>query len=91
MNYNITKVLYYKSELSSKKCLNINISHRIYIHLGAHDDLKRVTKMAYAQVRSYGMGSERVGLMSYPDGDSRDSGKRPYSQGLQQIIDQVRN
>ena len=58
--------------------------------VGAQDDLKRVTKMAYAQIRTYGMGSDKVGLLSFPEVESRESGKKPYSKAMQQIIDQVR-
>ncbi|XP_022092064.1 paraplegin-like [Acanthaster planci] len=54
---------------------------------GAQDDLNRVTKMAYAQIQSYGM-NDRVGQVSFPDGKSSELGTRPYSQMLQGIIDE---
>jgi len=50
---------------------------------GASDDFERVTKMAYAQVRVYGM-SERVGHLSFP----KDQGIRFYSQETSQMIDE---
>ncbi|XP_070574399.1 mitochondrial inner membrane m-AAA protease component paraplegin-like isoform X2 [Ptychodera flava] len=54
---------------------------------GAQDDLKRVTQMAYAQIRSYGM-SDKVGHVSFPDQASGQFGQRPYSQALAQLIDE---
>lgn len=53
---------------------------------GAKNDLERVTKMAYAQVREYGM-NERLGPLSY---DSRaQSGRRPYSRHMASLIDRA--
>ncbi|XP_071823950.1 mitochondrial inner membrane m-AAA protease component paraplegin-like isoform X3 [Apostichopus japonicus] len=54
---------------------------------GAQDDLSRVTKMAYAQISQYGM-NDKVGNVSFPDGDSGDAGRKPYSRRLQHVIDQ---
>lgn len=54
---------------------------------GAHDDLNRVTKMAYAQISQYGM-NDKVGNVSFQEGDSRELGKKPYSKRLQHIIDE---
>lgn len=53
---------------------------------GAQDDLNRVTKMAYAQISQYGM-NDIVGNVSFPEGDSRDVGRKPYSLRLQHVID----
>ena len=53
------------------------------ISQGGEDDLKRVTKMAYRQVRLYGM-SEKLGLLSF-DVDMREGGDsqiKPYSKAL---------
>ena len=44
--------------------------------------------MAYAQISQYGM-NDKVGNVSFPEGDSRELGKKPYSKRLQHIIDQV--
>uniref|UniRef100_A0A0R3RPS8 AAA domain-containing protein n=1 Tax=Elaeophora elaphi TaxID=1147741 RepID=A0A0R3RPS8_9BILA len=59
---------------------------------GAEDDLKKVTKSAYAQVQLYGM-SEAVGPLSFPlMDDSKRSEfeicKKPFSMKLQHLIDQ---
>uniref|UniRef100_A0A0M3JH99 Peptidase_M41 domain-containing protein n=1 Tax=Anisakis simplex TaxID=6269 RepID=A0A0M3JH99_ANISI len=62
------------------------------ITTGAQDDLEKVTKSAYAQVKMYGM-NERVGPLSFaPDpGLEVDAElyKKPYSSMLQNAIDQV--
>ncbi|KPI92022.1 Paraplegin [Papilio xuthus] len=50
---------------------------------GAQNDLDKVTKIAYAQVRIYGM-SPQVGLVSFPD---KDTGKSPFSNKLKNLID----
>ena len=50
---------------------------------GAEDDLKRVTKMAYRQIRLYGM-NDTVGMISF-DVDMQQSGEfavKPYSKAL---------
>nr|KAG5712710.1 hypothetical protein BaRGS_029765 [Batillaria attramentaria] len=52
----------------------------------AQDDLKKVTKMAYDQIRSYGM-NERLGHLSFP-ADSEGSVTKPYSRKLQATIDE---
>ncbi|XP_072013734.1 mitochondrial inner membrane m-AAA protease component paraplegin-like isoform X2 [Amphiura filiformis] len=85
--------LYSKEQLLDRMCMALGgraaeaiIFNRVTT--GAQDDLNRVTKMAYAQIQTYGMGSDRVGLVSFPNTGGRESGKRPYSQSLQQIIDQ---
>ncbi|VDK63391.1 unnamed protein product [Onchocerca ochengi] len=59
---------------------------------GAEDDLKKVTKSAYAQVQLYGM-SETIGPLSFPImDDSKRSEleiyKKPFSMKLQHLIDQ---
>ncbi|XP_060564029.1 paraplegin-like, partial [Ruditapes philippinarum] len=51
---------------------------------GAQDDLTRVTKIAYAQIKTYGM-SKTVGLLSFPLDD--DMGIRPFSKKYQNMID----
>uniref|UniRef100_A0A803XUF2 SPG7 matrix AAA peptidase subunit, paraplegin n=1 Tax=Meleagris gallopavo TaxID=9103 RepID=A0A803XUF2_MELGA len=54
---------------------------------GAQDDLKRVTKIAYSMVKQYGMVPS-IGQISFPDGESTAGiGRRPFSQGLQQMMD----
>jgi len=39
-------------------------------------------------VKQFGMSPE-VGLVSFPEGDSRDSGRRPYSKRLANTMDRV--
>ncbi|GAV06972.1 hypothetical protein RvY_16876 [Ramazzottius varieornatus] len=59
------------------------------ISTGAQDDLRKVTKMAYAQVRAYGM-SPAVGLIAFPEVDSDDRAgflTKPYSKRLAHIMD----
>jgi len=51
---------------------------------GARDDLDRITKIAYSQVRLFGM-SEKVGPLSFP----RDqSSLKPYSEETSQMMDE---
>lgn len=83
--------LYTKEQLFDKMCMALGgraaeaISFN-RITTGAQNDLEKVTKIAYAQIQQFGM-SERVGLVSYPD-SNETGGDRPFSQGLQEIIDQ---
>lgn len=54
---------------------------------GAQNDLQKVTKMAYAQVRHFGF-SYAVGQVSFPQTeDGVYSGRRPYSDRLTGLID----
>lgn len=53
---------------------------------GAQNDLEKVTKMAYAQVKEYGMNNT-VGLISFPEQETKELGKRPYSKKLANLID----
>ncbi|XP_016047373.2 paraplegin isoform X3 [Erinaceus europaeus] len=55
---------------------------------GAQDDLRKVTRIAYSMVRQFGMVSS-VGPISFPDAQegSPGIGRRPFSQGLQQMMD----
>ncbi len=57
---------------------------------GAEDDLKTVTRLAYDQVKLYGM-SAAIGPLSFPVGDDRSDEflPKPYSRRLQYLIDQV--
>ncbi len=51
-----------------------------------------MTRLAYAQVQSFGM-SEKVGQLSFPTreelAESGMSGSRPFSKKLQRLIDEV--
>lgn len=57
------------------------------ITTGAQNDLEKVTKMAYAQVRVYGM-SKSVGLVSFPEEETKEIGRRPYSKRLAALMDE---
>ncbi|XP_043208534.1 paraplegin-like [Amphibalanus amphitrite] len=50
---------------------------------GAQNDLDKVTKMAYAQVRTFGM-NEAVGPLSF---DPSTPGRKPYSRKLAALMD----
>lgn len=58
----------------------------------AQDDLKRATKIAYAQIRQYGM-SKTIGLLSFPvdhqNPQNDDFGVKPYSKRLHRMMDEV--
>jgi len=85
--------LYTKQQLFDRMCMALGgrvaellVFNRVTT--GAEDDLKRVTKMAYRQIRLYGM-NETVGNLSY-DVDMRQDGNaaiKPYSKALATIID----
>ncbi|XP_063986247.1 paraplegin isoform X2 [Diachasmimorpha longicaudata] len=53
---------------------------------GAQNDLEKVTKMAYAQVRQFGMGEE-VGLVSFTEEETGKDTKKPYSKKLGNLMD----
>lgn len=53
---------------------------------GAQDDLKKVTEMAYDQIRLMGM-NEKVGLVSFPHAKENQFIGQPYSQQTTQLID----
>ncbi|KAG8144231.1 hypothetical protein E2320_001328 [Naja naja] len=54
---------------------------------GAQDDLRKVTRIAYSMVKQYGM-IPSIGHLSFPEKESTPGiGRRPFSQGLQQVMD----
>uniref|UniRef100_S4R5A2 SPG7 matrix AAA peptidase subunit, paraplegin n=1 Tax=Petromyzon marinus TaxID=7757 RepID=S4R5A2_PETMA len=54
---------------------------------GAEDDLRKVTRLAYNMIRSFGM-NEVVGHVSFPSADEEGvPGRRPYSRALQEVMD----
>jgi spastic paraplegia protein 7 len=53
---------------------------------GAKNDLEKVTKIAYAQIKQYGM-NEKVGLISFDDEQSGYGSKKPFSKMLAHIMD----
>ncbi|KAF9931644.1 AAA ATPase afg3 [Mortierella alpina] len=88
--------LYSTQQLMDRMCMTLGgrVSEHIFfgtITTGAQDDLQKVTKMAYAQVATYGMDSE-LGPLSYGNQDSKDQFTKPYSEKTGQLIDnQVRS
>ncbi|XP_077842935.1 mitochondrial inner membrane m-AAA protease component paraplegin isoform X7 [Macaca mulatta] len=57
---------------------------------GAQDDLRKVTRIAYSMVKQFGM-APGIGPISFPEAQEGlvGIGRRPFSQGLQQIMDHV--
>ncbi|XP_004842698.1 paraplegin isoform X2 [Heterocephalus glaber] len=55
---------------------------------GAQDDLRKVTRIAYSMVKQFGMVPS-IGPVSFPEAQEglMDIGRRPFSQGLQQMMD----
>ncbi|CAL1533622.1 unnamed protein product [Lymnaea stagnalis] len=83
--------LYTQEELFERMCMALGgraAESLIFNHVstGAHDDLQRVTRMAYDQIRSFGMNA-RVGQLSFPS-DEETPGQKPYSQRLAATIDE---
>ena len=56
------------------------------ITTGASDDLDKVTKLAYAQVKQFGMNSE-IGAVSYKEQESDQAFYRPHSDRVTDDID----
>ncbi|XP_052819182.1 paraplegin-like [Mya arenaria] len=56
---------------------------------GAQDDLDKVTKLAYSQIKTLGM-SQRFGLLSFPSDDERGTkfGPKPYSRLTDRLLDE---
>jgi len=84
--------LYSQEQLFERMCMALGgraAESLIFNHVstGAQDDLQRVTKMAYAQIRSYGM-NERVGHLSFPSDEETEMGTKPFSQKLAHVIDE---
>ncbi|KAJ8977741.1 hypothetical protein NQ317_005730 [Molorchus minor] len=88
--------LYTKEELLDRMCMMLGgrVAESLIFNkvtTGAQNDLQKVTKMAYAQIREYGM-CNNVGLISFPEEETKELGRRPYSKRLAGLIDmEVRN
>ncbi|ORZ28689.1 peptidase family M41-domain-containing protein [Lobosporangium transversale] len=88
--------LYSTNQLMDRMCMTLGgrVSEHIFfgiITTGAQDDLQKVTKMAYAQVATYGMDPE-LGPLSYGNPDKENQFTKPYSEQTGQLIDnQVRS
>ena len=55
---------------------------------GAQDDLRKITKMAYAEIRTLGM-NPRIGHISFPESSDGSFGSKPYSKQLSALMDEV--
>ncbi|KAK7115309.1 hypothetical protein V1264_001202 [Littorina saxatilis] len=82
--------LYSTEELFERMCMALGgraAESVIFNHVttGAQDDLQKVTKMAYDQIRCYGM-NDTIGILSFADSDTGFS--KPYSKKLQATIDE---
>ncbi|XP_028595839.2 mitochondrial inner membrane m-AAA protease component paraplegin [Podarcis muralis] len=81
-----------KDQLFERMCMALGgrVSEAITFNkvtTGAQDDLRKVTKIAYSMVKQYGM-VPNVGYLSFPEKESTPGiGRRPFSHGLQQIMD----
>ncbi|KAI9263634.1 peptidase family M41-domain-containing protein [Helicostylum pulchrum] len=83
--------LYSKAHLLDRMCMTLGgrVSEEIFfdsITTGAHDDLQKVTKIAYAQVTTYGM-NEKVGPLSFTDPSGEQQFQKPYSEETGTLID----
>ena len=87
--------LYTQEEIFERMCMALGgrVAESLTfnrITTGAQNDLEKVTKMAYAQVRSFGF-SDAVGQVSFAEEESREQGRRPYSDRLAALIDEEAN
>jgi AFG3 family protein len=83
--------LYSKSQLLDRMCMTLGgrVSEQIFfdsITTGAHDDLQKVTKIAYAQVTTYGM-NDKVGPLSFSDPQNEQQFQKPFSEQTGALID----
>ena len=87
--------LYSKEEILDRMCMTLagRMAEEIFfnrITTGALDDLRKVTRMAYGLVSTYGM-TDAIGQVSYPsptDVDKADAGfNKPYSEETAKTMD----
>ncbi|KAG1683631.1 Paraplegin [Nymphon striatum] len=84
--------LYSKEQLLQRMCMALGgrVAESIIFNRvtsGAEDDLKKITKMAYAYVKQYGF-SDVVGHLSFPQEKEEGIGRRPFSKRLANTIDE---
>jgi len=87
--------LYSTEELFERMCMALGgrVAESVTfnrVSTGAEDDLKKVTKMAYAQIKQYGM-DDIVGPLSFPSDEETGRnflGKKPYSKRLARTFDE---
>ncbi|KAI8994879.1 peptidase family M41-domain-containing protein [Pilobolus umbonatus] len=83
--------LYSKNQLLDRMCMTLGgrVSEQIFfdsVTTGAHDDLQKVTKIAYAQVTTYGM-NDKVGPLSFSDPQNEQQFQKPFSEATGTLID----
>ncbi|GCB78721.1 hypothetical protein scyTo_0016862 [Scyliorhinus torazame] len=84
--------LFTKEQLFERMCMALGgrVAEAVTFNrvtTGAQDDLRKVTRVAYSMVKSYGM-VETFGHISFPDTEEMGViGRRPFSQGLQEHMD----
>ncbi|XP_068117082.1 mitochondrial inner membrane m-AAA protease component paraplegin isoform X2 [Hyperolius riggenbachi] len=83
--------LYTKEQLCERMCMALGgrVAEVItfnQVTTGAQDDLRKVTRVAYDMVKQYGMVPS-IGQVSFPDSEKTGIGRRPFSQGLQEMMD----
>lgn len=83
--------LYSKEELFDKMCMALggraaeNIMFNS-ITTGAQNDLEKVTKIAYSQIKKFGM-NERIGPIYVRDSEETGGYDKPFSKALDKMID----
>ncbi|KAI7858468.1 peptidase family M41-domain-containing protein [Circinella umbellata] len=83
--------LFSEKQLLDRMCMTLGgrVSEQIFfesITTGAHDDLQKVTKIAYAQVTTYGM-NKKVGPISFNDPQGEQQFQKPFSEQTGTLID----
>ncbi|KAJ3106948.1 AAA ATPase afg3 [Phlyctochytrium planicorne] len=83
--------LHSTAQLLDMMCMTLGgrVAEKIFfdsITTGAQDDLQKVTKMAYAQISTYGM-NEKVGNLSYQNDQQEQQFQKPYSDETAKLID----
>jgi spastic paraplegia protein 7 len=83
--------LYNAKELFERMCMALGgrVAESLTFNrvtTGAQNDLEKVTKIAYAQIRTYGM-NERIGHLSFDDEQLGPGSKKPFSKQLAALMD----
>lgn len=88
--------IFSKEELFDQMCLHFGgrVAESLVFNrftTNSEQDLKKITRLAYAQIESFGM-SEAVGNMSFPTQQEEKAnggggGVKPYSKKLRRVID----
>jgi len=87
------KKLYTKEQMVDTMCMMLGggIAERMFfnnISTGWQDDLRKVTRMAYSIVTTYGM-NDRIGNLSFPPPqEGRMNSQRPFSEETAEAVDE---